>query len=229
MTVVDQPLPLGWRGALVPARTTLVGRYVRLEPLHPEAHGEALFEAAHVALPLDPGLWDYMAYGPFADTAALETWLWSQAVLLDPVFYTFVPTDAAPAGFGSFLRIDARSGVIEIGHLLFTPRLQRTAAATEAIYLMAAYAFETLGYRRLEWKCNARNARSMRAAERYGFAYEGTFRQATVVRDRNRDTAWFAILDHEWPRLKNAFEAWLEPANFDPGGRQRRRLREFRT
>ncbi len=227
--MVDPTRPtLGWNGALVPARTTLAGRHVRLDALDPKRDAPALFAAAHETAPVDPELWAYMAYGPFPDLAAFRTWLWAQATGLDPVFYTLTPKGQPAAGLASYLRIDAKGGAIEIGHLLFTPPLQRTPAATEAIYLLAAYAFEQLGYRRLEWKCNAANARSMRAAERYGFTYEGTFRQATVVKDKNRDTAWFAILDHEWPRLKTAFETWLDPENFDAEGRQKRKLQDLR-
>jgi RimJ/RimL family protein N-acetyltransferase len=220
---------LGWHGALVPGRCPLEGRHVRLDGLRPNAHAEPLFRAAHEAGPVDPQLWAYLAYGPFADAEAYRAWLWSQAVLLDPVFYTLTPVGGSPCGLASYLRIDAKGGSIEIGHLLFAPPIQRTPAATEAIFLMLDYAFRELGYRRVEWKCNALNARSRRAAERYGFSYEGTFRQATVVRDRNRDTAWYSILDREWPSLRAGFEAWLDPSNFDAEGRQRRSLGDCRS
>jgi len=214
---------LGWTGALVPARARLAGTHATLEPLDPKAHAAPLFAAAHGA-PADPDLWTYLAYGPFADAAAFTAWLWQRAGLLDPVYYTVVPKAAAPAGLATFMRIDPPGGAIEIGHLVFTPAMQRTPAATETIFLMLAYAFDELGYRRVEWKCDAANARSRRAAERFGFTFEGIFRQATVVRDRNRDTAWFAMLDHEWPARRVAFEAWLDPANFDAEGQQRRPL-----
>ncbi len=214
---------LDWPGALVPARTTLMGRHVTLEPLEPRRHGQALFHAAH-GEPGDPGLWAYLAYGPFPDQATFEHWLWQQAGVLDPIYYAVVPRGSEAAGLATFLRVEPRAGSIEIGHLVFTSRLQRTPAATEAIYLMAAYAFDTLGYRRLEWKCNARNTRSRRAAERYGFTFEGIFRQARVDRGRSRDTAWFAIVDDDWPPLRAAFGAWLDPANFDAAGRQKRSL-----
>jgi len=219
---------LGWSGALVPARTELAGRAVALEPLQPARHAEALFAAVH-GEPSDPALWRYLSYGPFPHEAAFGAWLWQNATALDPVFYTVVPSGGVPAGLASYLRLDPRGGALEIGHLLYTPSLQRTAAATEAIFLLLAYAFEALGYRRVEWKCDAANARSRRAAERFGFTFEGVFRQATVVRDRNRDTAWFAMLDHEWPERRAAFEAWLAPANFDADGRQRRSLATLRT
>lgn len=223
MTDADLGPVLDWPGALVPARAPIDGRYVRLEPLHPGHHGAALFDAAHGA-PVDAGLWSYMAYGPFADAGAFEAWLWQRASLLDPIYYTLVTPDGGPCGLATFMRVDPAAGAIEIGHLVFTPRLQRTPAATEAIYLMAAYAFEELGYRRLEWKCHGLNERSKRAAERFGFTFEGLFRQARVDRGRNRDTAWFAIVDGDWPRIKAGFEAWLDPRNFDDDGRQRRSL-----
>lgn len=214
---------LGWRGALVPARAELRGRHVTLLPLDPRQHAGALFDATH-GEPRDAELWRYLPYGPFPDAATFETWLWRQAGALDPIFYAVVPTGAAPTGLASFLRIDANAGVIEIGHLLFGPSLQRTRAATEAIRTLVAYAFETLGYRRVEWKCNANNARSRRAAERFGFTFEGVFRQARVDRDRNRDHAWYSIIDEEWPMIARAFHAWLDDDNFDAEGRQRRAL-----
>ena len=216
-----------FEGAFVPARTELAGRQVSLRPLDPRHHAAPLFEAAH-GEPADPRLWSYMGYGPFADVAAFEAWLWRQATVLDPVFYAVVPAGAAPAGLASYLRLAPADGTIEIGHLLFTPRLQRTIAASETIYLLLAYAFDRLGYRRVEWKCDALNARSRRAAERFGFTFEGVFRQAMVVKGRNRDTAWFAMVDGDWPRHRAAFEAWLAPANRDEAGRQRRPLAELR-
>ncbi len=222
----DRPLD-GWNGAYVPARTALTGRHVTLAPLDPPRHGAELFAATHDE-PADPLQWRYLGYGPFADAAAFERWLWQQAGALDPVFYTVVPTGAPPAGLASYLRLDPPHGVIEIGHLVFAPRLQRSPAASEAIFLLLAYAFDRLGYRRVEWKCDRCNARSCRAAERFGFTFEGVFRQMKVVKGRNRDTAWYAMLDGEWPRHRSAFEAWLAPANIDPAGRQRRPLADFR-
>jgi len=215
-----------FEGAFVPARTALTGRLVTLAPLDPPRHAAALFDAAHGA-PADPLLWRYLGYGPFADVAALEAWLWRQATALDPVFYTVVPAGAAPAGLASYLRLAPDVGVVEIGHLVFTPRLQRTPAATEAIYLMLAYAFDRLGYRRVEWKCDALNERSRRAAERLGFSFEGVFRQSKVVKGRNRDTAWFALIDPDWPARRAALRAWLDPENFDATGRQRRPLADL--
>ncbi|MFP4125113.1 MAG: GNAT family N-acetyltransferase [Alphaproteobacteria bacterium] len=218
---------VAFKGAFVPARTALSGHHVTLVPLDPRPHALPLFDAAH-GEPVDPRLWSYMGYGPFADLAAFEAWLWQQAAALDPVFYSVVPTGAEPAGLASYLRLAPADGTIEIGHLVFTPRLQRTTAASEAIYLLLAYAFDRLGYRRVEWKCDALNGRSRRAAERFGFTFEGIFRQSKVVKGRNRDTAWFAMLDGEWPRHRAAFEAWLAPANLDAAGHQRRPLAALR-
>jgi RimJ/RimL family protein N-acetyltransferase len=147
----------------------------------------------------------------------------------DPLFYAVIDLrDGRAGGVASYLRITPEHGVIEIGHIWFGRTLQRTRAATEAIYLLARHAFDDLGYRRLEWKCNAANAASRRAAERFGFTFEGIFRQHQIVKRQNRDTAWYAMLDHEWPPIRAAFEAWLHGANFDAGGRQRRRLSEIR-
>lgn len=224
---VEATRELGWSGAFVPARTTLVGGRVRLEPLDPPRHGPALF-AAFEAPPRDGELWRYLAYGPFADEADYVAWLWRQATALDPVFYTVVPAGAAPAGVAAYLRLDPPHGVIEIGHLVFAPRLQRTAAATEALFLLLGYAFDRLGYRRVEWKADVHNARSRRAAERLGFTCEGVFRQSKVAKDRNRDTAWYAMLDREWPERRAALEAWLAPANVDGEGRRRRPLEALR-
>jgi RimJ/RimL family protein N-acetyltransferase len=225
--MADDDTRVDFKGAFVPARTALRGRHVVLAPLDPPRHAAPLFEATHGA-PVDPLLWRFLSYGPFADVAAFEDWLWRQAATLDPVFYTVVPVGAEAAGLASYLRLDATGGAIEIGHLVFTPGLQRTAAATEVLHLMLAYAFDRLGYRRVEWKCDALNARSRRAAERFGFTFEGVFRQSKVVKGRNRDTAWFAMLDHEWPRHRAAFEAWLAPDNFDEAGRQRLPLVDLR-
>ncbi len=157
-----------------------------------------------------------MGYGPFADFASFETWLVERAASKDPLFYAVMDfATGRAAGMASYLRMAPADGVIETGHIWFTPLLQRTRQATEAIFLMARYAFDTLGNRRFEWKCNARNAPSRRAAQRFGFTFEGIFRQHMVIKGRNRDTAWYAMTDREWPGIKAAFEAWLDPANFD--------------
>jgi RimJ/RimL family protein N-acetyltransferase len=206
-----------------PARTALEGERVRLEPLDPARHAADLFAAQRG----DPALWDYLPYGPFAEPAALAEHVAAQAVTDDPRFYAVV-VDGAAQGVVSFLRIEPAHGCIEIGHIWFGAPLQRTREATEAIYLLAREAFDGLGNRRLEWKCNAANARSRRAAERFGFTFEGVFRQHMIVKGANRDSAWFSIVDGEWPALRAAFEAWLAPSNFDEQGRQRRSLDSVR-
>jgi RimJ/RimL family protein N-acetyltransferase len=210
---------VGWTPARRPDRTLLAGVTVRLVPLDPRGHGPDLFVAAHDER--DPHLWDYMAVGPWTTEHDFTAWLQTAAESTDPLFFTVVDraTDR-PSGMVSYLRITPNHGVIEIGSIWFGPGLQRTRQATETIYLLARHAFEDLGYRRLEWKCDALNTRSRRAAERFGFQYEGLFRQHMVVKGRNRDTTWFAILDGDWPRLGAAFATWLAPENFDGAGRQ---------
>jgi RimJ/RimL family protein N-acetyltransferase len=209
------PVP-GWTPRPAPARTTLEGRYVTLTPLLPD-HAEALHEAA------TDDVWTYLGYGPFADADAYREWVEANAATDDPLFFA-VLVGGAPRGVVSYLRHDPPNGVTEIGHVWYAPSIQRTPATTEATYLLARNVFDGLGYRRLEWKCNDLNAASRAAAERFGFVYEGTFRQHSVVKGRNRDTAWFGMTDGDWPRVRAAFEAWLDPANFDAEGRQRNRL-----
>lgn len=202
------------------------GRFVRLEPIDPERHAAGLFMAAH-GPGSDSRLWDYLPYGPFPTQRDLAAWLAGCAAPEDPRFFAVVDHQRGPLGMAAYLRITPVHGVIEIGHIWFSAALQRTRGATEAIYLLARGAFD-LGYRRLEWKCDARNERSRAAALRLGFTFEGIFRQHLVVKGRNRDTAWYAILDADWPPMREAFEAWLEPANFDAQGRQRTSLRSMR-
>jgi RimJ/RimL family protein N-acetyltransferase len=215
-----EPLPSGRR----PERTPLAGAHARLEPVDALAHAESLYRRSH-GRPEDAALWTYLAYGPFADQRAFAAWLEERARSRDPLFFAVVEqASGEAAGMASYLNIVPANGSIEIGHIWFSPPLQRTRAATEAIFLLARHAFDELGYRRLEWKCDALNAPSMRAARRFGFTYEGTFRQHMVVKGRNRDTAWFALLDHEWPPVRTAFERWLAPENFDTAGRQRAAL-----
>jgi RimJ/RimL family protein N-acetyltransferase len=212
--------------ARLPRREPLEGRLVRLEPLDPERHTEDLFAAAADG---DPALWDYLSYGPFATPDDMRAHLTAQAASDDPLFLAVVDRATGRAGgVVSFLRMEPEHGVIEIGHIWFGAALQRTPQATETIHLLARYAFDELGNRRLEWKCDAANARSRRAADRFGFTFEGVFRQHMIVKGRNRDTAWFSIIDGEWPAVRAAFEAWLDPANFDADGRQRRALAELR-
>ena len=199
---------------------------MRLEPVDPARHARDLFEASRGA----DGIWTYLAYGPFESIHEFTAWLEARAASTDPLFYAVVDREAREArGMASYMRMAPADGVIEIAHIWFAPPLQRTRQATEAIFLLARRVFDDLGYRRLEWKCDALNAPSRRAADRFGFTYEGTFRQHMVVKDRNRDTAWFSIIDGEWPSRRAAFEQWLAPSNFDPDGRQRRTLAEIRA
>jgi len=225
------PLPVGtplhgWEPLPRPARVAMDGRYCRLEPLDPDAHAVGLYEA--FAQDVDGRGWTYLPYGPFADEVDFAEWITQAASSDDPLFYAIVDEAGAPVGVASYLRIAPAIGTIEVGHLHFAPPLQRTRAATEAMYLMMRHALEELGYRRYEWKCDDLNGPSRRAAERLGFTYEGTHRQATIYKSRNRDTAWYSILDSEWPRIRAAFEAWLDPENFDAEGVQRTPLRAVR-
>jgi RimJ/RimL family protein N-acetyltransferase len=212
-----------FKAASRPQPVVLAGRYGRVEKLAPARHGAALWEAIKDT----PGLWDYMPYGPFDSAGQFEEWLSERATLDDPYVYAVVTPEGRALGIAALMAIRPDMGVIEIGHIAYAPALQRTPLGTEAQYLFAGYAFETLGYRRYEWKCNALNAASRRAAERYGFNFEGIFRQHMIVKGRNRDTAWFSILDSEWPLRKAAFERWLAPANFDDEGRQKASLAAF--
>jgi RimJ/RimL family protein N-acetyltransferase len=213
--------------ARYPARVTLDGRYTRLEPLDAEAHAEALFEITSGRENDD--LWLYLADGPFESADAFRDEIARKAGSAEAVFFAIL--DAArrrPMGYASYMRIEPGHGVIEVGNVLFSHPLQGTTGATEAMYLMARHAFEDLGYRRYEWKCNALNAPSRAAALRLGFTFEGIFRQHMVIKAQNRDTAWFSMIDGEWPRLRTAFDRWLDPSNFDAQGRQRATLRSFR-
>ena len=206
-----------------PARTTLEGRTVVLMPLDPVAHGPALWEAAGARD--QDHLWLYLFAGPFTDRAAFQEDLANKAASSDPLFFAILDRESSRAlGYASLMRIEPVHRVIEVGSILYTPALQQTTGATEAMYLMARHVFEDLGYRRYEWKCNALNQASRRAALRLGFTFEGIFRQHMIVKGRSRDTAWFSMLDSEWPDRKAAFERWLAPANFDGDGRQRKPL-----
>jgi RimJ/RimL family protein N-acetyltransferase len=191
-----------------------------LRPIGDDA--DDLFEAGR-----DPAIWTYLPYGPYSDVAELRSALEEEAASDDPRFYV-VEVEGRALGIVSYLRITPEHRVIEIGHIWFGTPLQRTAAATEAIYLLARHVFDDLGWRRLEWKTNAENAPSRRAAERFGFTFEGVFRKHQIVKGRNRDTAWFSIVDDEWPAIRAGFEAWLAPSNFDADGRQLRTLEECR-
>ena len=203
-----------------PGPVTLEGRYGRVERLA-QHHDKDLWDAVKG----HDTLWTYMSsYGPFADFTAFSKWIGSRPPLDDPYSYAVVEPSGRAVGIAALMEIKPAMRSIEVGHIVYTPPLQRTQLATEAQYLLAKYVFETLGYRRYEWKCNALNAPSRRAAQRYGFVYEGTLRQAMIAKGRNRDTAYFSMLDSEWPARKAAFERWLAPDNFDKNGRQKTSL-----
>ena len=209
-----------------PGTSVLDGRFVRLEPLDIDRHAAGLHAISHG--PEAAALWLYMPTGPFADLAAHRAQL--KTLCDNPDFAAYIladPATGAVLGQACYMRIDLANRVIEVGYILYGPDAQRSAATTEAMYLMARHVFEDLGYRRYEWKCNALNAPSKRAALRLGFTYEGLFRQAVIVKGRNRDTAWYSMLDAEWPARKAMFEGWLDPANFDADGRQIRSLAAF--
>jgi RimJ/RimL family protein N-acetyltransferase len=212
-----------WKGVPRPERIVLEGRYARLEAVDPAKHGAQLLASAQ-----QPGADDrfrYMFEEPPADMAALTPWLERASTSTDPLFFAVIDRQTGRAeGRQSLMRIDATHGVIEIGHILWGPAIARTRVVTEALYLFATYAFDTLGYRRFEWKCHNLNEPSKRAALRFGFTFEGVFRQHMVAKGRNRDTAWFAIIDADWPRLKAGYEAWLRPENFEADGQQRSKL-----
>ncbi|WP_136253296.1 GNAT family N-acetyltransferase [Onishia niordana] len=231
---VGRPVP-GWQGAKRPRPVALTGQRVRVEPLDADRHANDLFtawqspDAPPESQPNDApaARWTYLGGRPFDDRPGCHAWLAEQAASADPRFYAIVDAACGQAqGIAAYLNIVPEHGSIEVGHLNFSPRLARTAAATEAMVLMMGHAF-ALGYRRYEWKCDALNAPSRRAAERLGFRFEGVFRQHRVVQGRNRDTAWFSVLDGDWPALERAFARWLAPDNFDACGRQRRPLGEL--
>jgi RimJ/RimL family protein N-acetyltransferase len=199
---IGLPVP-DWAPPPVPPREPMAGRFCRLEPLDLDRHAAALFEAD--AADADGRSWTYLTYGPFKDFPSYHAWLRADCLGNDPLFFAVIDTaDGRPAGLVSYLRIAPAAGSLEVGHIHYGPRLQRSSAATEAMYLMMKRAFES-GYRRYEWKCDALNAASRAAAQRLGFSFEGIFRQATVYKGRNRDTAWYAAIDTEWPALRRAF------------------------
>ena len=212
-----------WNGVPRPERITLEGRYVRLEPLDAARHSADLFASAQA-----PGADDrfrYLFEGPPADLAAFTPWLEKAAASPDPLFFATIDRQTGRAeGRQALMRIDPAHGVIEIGSILWGPAIARSRVTTETLYLFASYVFDTLGYRRFEWKCNNLNEPSKRAAERFGFTFEGIFRQHMVAKGQNRDTAWFAMIDADWPRLKAGYERWLSPENFDEAGQQKSKL-----
>jgi len=206
--------------AQLPGTVTLQGRYGTVEKLDAARHGPSLWDA----LRGHDAVWTYMSYGPFADSGAFAAWLAEREQLQDPYYYAVVDKAGRAIGVFALLEIRPAMRVVEVGHVVYSPALQRKPLATEAQYLLAKYAFETLGYRRYEWKCNVLNESSYNAALRLGFSYEGLFRQHMIVKGRSRDTAWFAMLDGKWPTRKAAFERWLAPDNFDGNGLQRTKL-----
>jgi RimJ/RimL family protein N-acetyltransferase len=213
----------GWTPRPPPPRTPIEGRCVRLEPLDPDRHADDLY-AAYAEAP-DGRDWTYLSVERFDDAAAYRGFVTAQAASDDPLHHAIIDlTSGRPVGTGALMRVDRNNGVIEVGHIAFAPRLQATTGGTEAIYLFMSRVFDELGYRRFEWKCDALNAPSRRAALRFGFVFEGIFRQAVVTKGRNRDTAWYSMTDRDWPDVKAALTLWLEPANFDEGGRQIRSL-----
>jgi len=220
---VGDPVNAGM--ALPPPRKSFKGRSVHLEPLSPN-HINDLWEV--IGQPDQVNIWTYIPIEP-AGKAAFTELLTGFCKSQDPVFYALIDPSSKPLGFFSLMRMDLKNRVVELGYVIFSPCLQRTTAATEAFYLIASAVFGELGYRRLEWKCDNLNAPSKRAAARFGFTAEGVFRQHLISKGHNRDTAWFSIIDIEWPALKCSFEKWLDPANFDAGGNQLRSLNYFRV
>src|SRR5271156_6315572 len=220
-----RPAPLSTRGR--PERGTGEGRGATLAPLDAARHAEALYEGSNGDAARE-AVWIYLFDGPYTSRDEFRANIEAKARSTDPLFFAVIDNASGRAvGYQTFLRIDPPNRVIEVGNIMYTPAMQRTAGATEAQYLFAAHVFDDLGYRRYEWKCNALNAPSRRAAERFGFTFEGVFRQHMIVKRRNRDTAWFAMLDSEWPARKAAYERWLDPANFDAEGRQKRKLSDL--
>jgi RimJ/RimL family protein N-acetyltransferase len=215
-----------WSAKDKPTPRILTGQYCRLEPLDAQRHAASLYQA--FALADDARDWTYMLIGPFNDEAAYRAFAQQEQAGHDPLHFAVIDlASGKPVGSLALMRIDATSGVVEVGYVNYSPLLKRTVAATEAQYLLMQLAFDTFGYRRYEWKCDSLNAPS-RAAARYGFQFEGIFRQATVYKGRTRDTAWFSILDKEWPQVQAGFQAWLNPNNFDQNGRQIRSLSALR-
>ncbi len=223
---IGAPLAMAFPRPL-PPKTPMSGRYCSLVPTDIDAHASGLFDAFSAD---QPGRnWTYLPYGPFTHTSEFRHWMEQTCVKADPLFHTILDTDGRACGLASYLRIDPAAGVIEVGHIHLAPALQRTAAATEAMFLMMARVFDEMGYRRYEWKCDALNEPSRQAAVRLGFSFEGVFRKATHYKGRNRDTAWYSVIDEEWPALRNMFQQWLSSANIDAHGHQDRSLQALRT
>jgi RimJ/RimL family protein N-acetyltransferase len=224
MSTAPQPQPIGplveAHPAKPPERVTLAGRWITLVPLDAQKHAIALYDASN-GEPERERVWTYLFDGPYANLQDFRASLEAKARSEDPLFFTVIDNKTGRAlGYQTLMRFDPPHRAIEVGNIMYAPPMQRTIGATEAQYLFAKYVFDTLGYRRYEWKCNALNAPSRRAAERLGFTFEGVFRQHLIVKGRNRDTAWYSMLDSEWPARRAAFERWLDPANFDAAGQQ---------
>jgi RimJ/RimL family protein N-acetyltransferase len=230
---VSGKLPQGervdWTPARRPAQIALSGAHVLLRPLQPASDAETLFALTH-APHGDESIWTYLPDGPYRSAEEMREELVRAAASEDPLFCALVSSDGErPLGMAAYLRITPEFGVIEIGHIWFAAPLKRTTAATEAIFLLLREAFDSMGYRRVEWKCDALNAASRAAAERFGFSFEGVFRKHMLVKGRSRDTAWYAIVDDDWPAIRSGFEAWLVEENFDAAGVQKQRLSELVT
>jgi RimJ/RimL family protein N-acetyltransferase len=222
MASVDSLPPGLW-----PVRAPIQGYYARVEPLNASVHSAELYTALHADDP-DGALWTYLPYGPFSSLESFHSWMRSNSAVADPVFFAIRDLAIGKAsGVASLMTIEPLHGTIEIGHIALGPAMQKTREATEGLYLLMRHAMDDLGNRRLEWKCDAANTASRRAAQRFGFMYEGTFAQHRIVKGRNRDTAWYSILNSEWPSIRSGFEQWLAPANFDDLGRQRTSMREI--
>ncbi len=227
----DSGLPVGIALAATqakrPARVTLEGRFARLEPLDPVKHARDLYDATHG--PDREAIWAYIGDGPYADFESFRVSLESKAKSDDPLFFAIIDKATGKAmGYSTLMRIDVPNRVIEVGNIVYGSAMQKTPLATEVQFLLMRHAFDDLGFRRYEWKCNALNAPSRRAADRYGFTYEGLFRQHMIIKGRNRDTTWYAIVDADWPRIKSGFERWLSPDNFTPDGQQKKSLAALR-
>jgi RimJ/RimL family protein N-acetyltransferase len=218
----------GWTKRQLPPHSPLIGRYCRLEKLDAARHAADLY-AAYAEAP-DGRDWTYLSVGPFKDLAEYAAFAQKAALSADPLHHAIIDNSTdKPVGTAALMRMDPDNGVIEVGFIVYSPRLQCSRAGTEAMFLLMRRVFDELGYRRYEWKCDSLNLRSRKAAERYGFQFEGIFRQVVVYKGRNRDTAWLSITDREWPSIRNAFEQWVSPENFDEIGNQRRSLSSIRT
>jgi len=229
MNALGQPIGEavpGWKGRDVPPETAMQGRFCSVEPMDADRHARELFDA--YTTDTNGGLWTYMAVGPFETFVRFSEWMETASKGKDPLFHAIIDQSTGKAvGMAAYMRIVPGHGVIEVGNIAYSPLMQRTPVATEAMYLMMRRVFDELGYRRYEWKCDALNAPSRSAALRLGFTYDGLFEQALIYKGRNRDTAWYSILDRDWPRLRQAFEIWLAPENFDADGQQKCRLPEL--